>query len=146
MNRWDVTGHLGRDAEVKTIESGHIVTFSIAVKSGFGAREKTIWPRITAFGKLAERLEKLAGMGALNKGAHLWVSGEIIEETYTSKEGIETTKWVVTAREVELLTPRQPEQGQLLPNDKRGVASPSIKQTKPAKPAAGNDFDDDIPF
>lgn len=41
MNNWNFTGNLGNPAEVKVLSTGTTVCeFSVAVKSGYGGKEK----------------------------------------------------------------------------------------------------------
>ena len=55
MNNWKFTGNLGNSAEVKVLSTGTTVcAFSVAVKSGYGGKEKTNWVRCAMFGKKAD--------------------------------------------------------------------------------------------
>ena len=67
------SGYLGKQAESRTIQSGERVTnFSLAVSSGYGDKQKTLWLDCSAWG---DRFTKLAEF--LPKGAHVHVAGEL---------------------------------------------------------------------
>ncbi len=73
MNVFTFTGNLGRDAEVRYTQGGDAVSgFSVAVKSGFGKNEKTIWVKCSQWGKAAESVAPY-----LKKGQQVAISGEI---------------------------------------------------------------------
>ena len=84
MNNWNITGNLGKDAEVKSLPSGTTVCeFSVAVKSGYGDKEKTNWANCVIFGKKAEgRLPEF-----LKKGAQVAISGELELQEWENDKG-----------------------------------------------------------
>jgi len=87
MNKAILHGNCGKDAEVKTLESGKkIAKFSIATKSFRKDRDGnyiTAWHNIIAWEKLAELAEKY-----VRKGSELIIEGEIAYGSYTDKEGV----------------------------------------------------------
>jgi len=84
MNLFSFTGNLGKDAEVKFLPNGSAVCeFSVAVKSGYGEREKTNWVRCAMFGKKAEgQLPQY-----LVKGTQVAVSGELELQEWEGQSG-----------------------------------------------------------
>lgn len=67
------SGYLGQEAHERITQSGTRVTnFSLAVSSGYGDKQKTLWLDCSAWG---ERYGKLAEF--LPKGAHVHVAGEL---------------------------------------------------------------------
>jgi len=71
MNNWNFTGNLGRDAEQKFIPSGDsVVSFSVAVKSGYGDKATTTWAKCTMWGERGEAVAQY-----LTKGQLVGVSG-----------------------------------------------------------------------
>ena len=84
MNNWNFTGNLGKDAEIKYTPSGTAVCeFSLAVKSGYGEREKTNWVRCAMFGKKAEgQLPQY-----LKKGTQVAISGELELQEWEGQNG-----------------------------------------------------------
>lgn len=84
MNKFLFTGNLGQDSEVKYTASGTaVLSFSVAVKSGYGDRAKTTWVRCALFGKRAEgNLSQY-----LVKGAQVAVSGELELQEWEGQNG-----------------------------------------------------------
>ena len=84
MNLFTFTGNLGKDAEVKYMPNGNAVCeFSVAVKSGYGEKEKTNWVRCAMFGKKAEG--QLPSY--LTKGTQVAVSGELELQEWEGQNG-----------------------------------------------------------
>ena len=81
MNIITLAGTLGRDAEIKYLNSGDpICNFSVADSQG---RDKpTIWWNCTLFGKRAESLHQY-----LTKGLNVTVVGQVSEREWVDKDG-----------------------------------------------------------
>lgn len=93
-----VAGRLGGDPEFKYTTSGTaICTFSLAVNTGWGERQKTTWWRVTAFGKTAENANQL-----LKKGSWVMVHGESYTEDWTGSDGKTRTTAKMDARDFTL--------------------------------------------
>lgn len=103
MNNWNFTGNLGNPAEVKVLPTGTTVCeFGVAVKSGYGDKEKTNWAKCTLFGKKAEgRLPEF-----LQKGTQVAISGELELQKWDGGSGL-----VVRVSELDLIG-GNPSQGQ----------------------------------
>jgi single-strand DNA-binding protein len=105
-------GNLGRDPETRYTPSGTMnVQFSIAVSrrwndQGGQLQERTTWFRITAWGRLAETLDRLTQSGALVKGKQVYVLGTIEQREYQDQQGATRTSLDVNADEVQLLGSR----------------------------------------
>jgi single-strand DNA-binding protein len=89
MNKALLFGNVGKDPEVKRLESGNIVAkFSMATnksytnKSGEKVKETT-WHNIVLWGKLAELAEKY-----IKKGDSIIIEGEISYRTYEDKDKV----------------------------------------------------------
>lgn len=84
MNKFLFTGNLGQDSELKYTASGTpVLSFSVAVKSGYGDRAKTTWVRCALFGKRAEgNLSQY-----LVKGTQVAVSGELELQEWEGQNG-----------------------------------------------------------
>lgn len=93
MNKWIGFGNVGKDAEVKHLESGKIIAkFPLATNKSYTnqAGEKiteTQWHNILAWGKSAEFAEKW-----IKKGSSIIVEGEIQYRQYEDKDGV--TKYI----------------------------------------------------
>ena len=88
INRVQLTGNLGKDPEIKTFDKGgKLARFSMATKEEFTNRsgEKgsdTQWHSITAWGKVADRIE-----AELKKGSFVSIEGRLVTRNYTDKDG-----------------------------------------------------------
>jgi single-strand DNA-binding protein len=107
MNVFTFTGNLGKDAEMRhTANNDAIVSFSVAVKSGFGKNEKTAWVKCNLWGKRGEAI-----VDYLKKGTQVGVSGEFGMSEWTDKDGNKRTDPEVRVNDVTLLGGK-PSQGQ----------------------------------
>jgi single-strand DNA-binding protein len=109
-----VAGNLGRDPEMRYTPSGQAVTsFSIAVNESYtnanGERiKKTIWFRVTAWGKQAEICNQY-----LKKGSQVLVDGRMNADpatggpkVWTKQDGGTGASFEITANTVRFLSSR----------------------------------------
>ena len=102
-----IIGRMGRDAETKYTNAGKMtVVFTLAVNRRRGETESTAWYRCTAFGRLAETLDKLAQSGALVKGREVYVSGDFDPREYTANDGPQRVSYDVFCDKVQLIGAR----------------------------------------
>lgn len=81
MQSITVTGGLGRDAELKTTQSGDdILSFSVGSTQGYGERKTTNWFRCTVWGKRGRSIAQY-----LTKGTKVTVQGELSIGEYDGK-------------------------------------------------------------
>lgn len=129
MNVITVAGTLGKDSELKQLNSGdYICNFSVADSQG---RDKpTIWWNCGLYGKRAESLSQY-----LVKGQAVTVSGTVSEREWTDKEGNKRKSMDVRVNDVALQGGRKD-------------AEPQQERQRPAaKPQQSfDDMEDDIPF
>lgn len=87
-NKVQIIGNLGKDPEVKKIDSGKkLAKFSVATNEVYtnskGEKVKeTQWHNIIAWGKVADIAEKY-----LNKGSEVALEGKLVTKDYLDKEG-----------------------------------------------------------
>jgi len=125
MNNWSFTGNIGKNAEVKTTQSGkQVCTFSVAVKSGYGDNQKTTWANCSLFGKRAEGPLP----GYLVKGQQVAISGEAQLDEW-EKDGIKRSMLKVNVNSLDLV------------GEKKGEP-----QQAPQQASIQDDFDSDLPF
>lgn len=140
LNNAQIIGHLGRDPEVRYLPSGEAVaSFSIATtekwkdKQTGEAKEVTEWHKISAFGKLAEIVERF-----LQKGSLVYVSGQIKTRKYTDKDGVEKYSTEIRASEMKMLGGSKPEGSK---------EEPKATTKQSSRPSHGiDDLEDDLPF
>ena len=80
MNNFNFTGNLGNDCRTGQAGQTPVVNFSVAVKSGYGQNEQTIWVDCALFGNRATALAPY-----LTKGQTVAVSGELGTREHNGK-------------------------------------------------------------
>jgi single-strand DNA-binding protein len=158
VNKVILVGNLGRDPEVRSLQSGgKVVNFSVATSESWNDRasgerkEKTQWHRIVIYNeRLGEIAEKY-----LRKGSKVYLEGSLESRKYTDNSGQEReTTEVVLSRfrgELTMLDGRSGEsEGGYQPRERapaRAGAPRSGGSAEPAwEPPRGGDLDDEIPF
>lgn len=152
INKVILVGHLGQDPEVKYMPSGGAVTnVSVATsdqwkdKQTGEMKDRTEWHRVVFFNRLAE----IAGE-YLRKGSQVYVEGRLQTRKWQDQSGADRYSTEIVANEMQMLGGRS---GGTAPMG--GAPAPSQNQGQPQQPqgggfgqspAAGADFDDDIPF
>ena len=131
MNSITITGHLGKDSEVRFLQNGDpVCSFSLADSQG---RDKpTIWWNCSLFGKRAESLQQY-----LSKGQSVTVIGSVSEREWTDKDGQKRKAVDVRVNDIAL-------QGGQRQATQEAPPAPRKAAAKPAPNFA--DMDDDIPF
>lgn len=127
MNNITITGTLGRDIELRTLNNGDRVgNFSVADSQG---REKpTIWWNCQLYGKRAESLSQY-----LTKGQQVTVAGSISEREWTDNNGQKRKAMEIRVSDIALQGGRRDQA--------------SAPPAAPAPKAGGfDDMDDDIPW
>lgn len=146
VNKVILVGNLGKDPEVRRMQSGEpVVNLSIATSESWrdkatGERkEKTEWHRVVIFN---ENLAKVAEQ-YLHKGSKVYVEGQLATRKWTDKDGQEKyTTEVVLNRfrgELQMLDSRGEGGG-------RAEGSFGGGRSEPVSFDRGNDMDDEIPF
>jgi len=137
MNSAFLTGNIGRDAEVKTLTTTTLLSFSMAFQSGFGDNKKSCWIKCNIFGKRAENANLL---NELKKGVKVAVSGELGQDEW-EKDGhkhsmltLNVTGWP------EIFGTRDTSSKGAVPQQQ---AAP---QQSASQQSSMDDFSDDIPF
>lgn len=130
MNSITITGHLGRDIELRSLSDGTPVGgFSVADSQG---RDKpAIWWRCSLFGKRAESLAPY-----LKKGQQVTIVGSVTEREYTDKDGQKRTSIDVRVNDLALQGGRPEAQQE----------APRAAQRAAPQRQAPHQIDEDIPF
>lgn len=131
-----IAGNLGRDPEMRYTQGGSAVTnFSVAVNDNYtnsqGERvERTIWFRISTWGKQAEICAQY-----LKKGRKVLVEGRLIPDpatgnprVYTRQDGTTASSYEIMANTVRFLSSRdeQGAPGEFGHEEPGGAAEPDI--------------------
>jgi single-strand DNA-binding protein len=99
-----VMGNLGGDPDTRYTPSGAmVVSFSIAVnprrrsnQQGGGDEPPPVWYRVSAWDRIAERLDKLAQQGYVAKGRPLFVEGSFEPREFTGNDGATRISYDIT--------------------------------------------------
>lgn len=133
MNVLIITGNLGKQAEQRFTPAGDsVVSFSVAVKSGYGDKAKTTWVKCTWFGKRGESV-----LPYLVKGQLVGVSGEFSMNEWTNKEGQKVSTPECRVAELTLLGGKK---------DSASTSQQNPANSKKAPAGSFDDMDDDCPF
>jgi len=123
MKQITIAGNIGKDAELRSTQSGdQVAGFSVAVEGREGREKVTVWFDVSIWGKRAEALSPY-----LTKGTRVCVCGDLGTREHNGK-----TYLTVKADQVTLLGGGKRDDAQ------GGAAS--------GRQSGGNDLDDDLPF
>ena len=151
INKVTLIGNLGRDPEIKHLESGSVVgKFSIATNENYRDKAgewqtQTEWHDVVVWRMLAERAER-----DLKKGSLCYVEGKLTHRKYQDKDGNEKYITEVVANNIKLL--EKSESGaktydNFPPVDASGtMSSPTANPSKVEDSGALQAEDDDLPF
>ena len=104
-NRVQLIGHVGQEPEIKNLEAGKklanisIATNEVYYRENGDKVEKTEWHRVTAWGKVAEIIEK-----HVTKGKEIAIEGKLTHRSYDDKDGNKRYVTEIVANEILLLS------------------------------------------
>ena len=87
-NKVQLIGHVGQEPEIKTFEGGKklanitIATNDYYINDKGDKVEQTEWHKVTAWGKVAEIIEKY-----VTKGKEIAIEGKLTHRSYDDKDG-----------------------------------------------------------
>ena len=146
VNRVTLIGNLGRDPEIRTLETGAMVAkFSVATDEGYRDTsgnwvDRVEWHEVVAWRQLAERAQ-----AALKKGMLVYVEGKLSTRKWKDQNDVEHYRTEVVASYFRILNSRG--------LDKPG-ADPSVQQAAPVQETHSeggtafpeNSYEEDLPF
>ncbi|GEC79373.1 single-stranded DNA-binding protein [Flavobacterium aquatile] len=103
-NKVQLIGHVGQEPEIKTFDGGKkVANITIATNESYtnskGEKvENTEWHRITAWGKVADIIEKY-----VIKGKEIAIEGKLTHRSYDDKDGNKRYITEIVASELLLL-------------------------------------------
>ena len=103
-NKVQLIGHVGQEPEIKTFDGGKkVANITIATNESYtnnkGEKvENTEWHRITAWGKVADIIEKY-----VIKGKEIAIEGKLTHRSYDDKEGNKRHITEIVANELLLI-------------------------------------------
>lgn len=137
MNVFTFSGNVGKASDIRYTQNGDaVLQFSLAVRSGFGKNENTVWVACNLWGKRAESLSPY-----IQKGSQVVVSGELNNRKWTNKEGQDQLSLEVRVNEITLVGGKSETSDARQPNRRESESNQSSSE-------GFDDFDDSgsIPF
>jgi single-strand DNA-binding protein len=153
INKVILIGHLGADPETRAMPSGMTVAnLRLATSENWKDKqsgenqERTEWPNVAMFGRLAE----IAGE-YLRKGSQVYIEGRLRTRKWQDKSGADRYTTEIVANDMQMIGGRG---GSGAGGGGSGGGEPREQRAQPAESGAatagagagGEDFDDDIPF
>jgi single-strand DNA-binding protein len=141
VNKVILVGNLGRDPEIRTLESGvKIARFSLATTESYNDRntgqrvDQTEWHNVVLWRGLAEIAEKY-----LRKGNQVYIEGKLQTRSYQDKDGITKYSTEVVGLNMNMLGGRPVSSDQ-------SYDSPNQSTSPPATGIDLPEETDDLPF
>jgi single-strand DNA-binding protein len=138
MNKVILTGHLSKDVESRSTNTGKMVaSFTLAVNQGFGKDAKADFIPCVAWEKWGENAAKY-----LAKGSHVLVEGRLQTRSYDAKDGTRRFVTEVVVQYMEFLS-QKPQNAQC------GEKTNKVTDNTPnlfGGTVVANVDDDSIPF
>ena len=112
INKVILVGNLGKDPEVKHLDGGNVVAnITVATSEKYKDKqgemvEETEWHNCSAWGKLAELMEKY-----LNKGSKVYIEGKLRTRSYEDQEGVTKYTTEVIVKELKFLSSKSESEG-----------------------------------
>lgn len=152
LNRVTLIGNLGKDPEVRHLESGSAVgKFSVATNESYKDKAGewqtiTEWHNIVCWRNLAERAER-----SLKKGSLVYVEGKLTTRKWQDQEGNDKYTTEIVANTFRLLEKRENSGGGYTESFPSALDEPQTVQGGIKEKTAAKDFsevkeDDDLPF
>lgn len=151
LNRYQFIGHIGADAEVRTINDNQraVISFRVAVTEKWkdaqgNPKENTTWVKCSIWRKP----DQTTIAQYLKKGQQVYIEGKPTANAYVDNEGAAKASLEVTVDSVELLGRRPENAGGMPVNNGSPTPQPHQRQQQQATPPIPNQnpLDDDLPF
>lgn len=149
INKVTLIGNLGKDPEIRHLESGTMVgKFSLATNESYKDKSgewqtQTEWHDIVVWRGLAERAER-----DLKKGSLCYVEGKLTHRKYQDKDGNDRYITEVVANNIRLLEKRETTNSTYdnFPSIESPANGPSSSAVKDSASDQLQAEDDDLPF
>jgi single-strand DNA-binding protein len=134
LNKAMIIGNLGRDPEVRYLQSGQAVAnFTVATNERYKDKEgewqeKAEWHRVVIFDKLAEVAGKY-----LNKGSRIYIEGRLQTRDWEGKDGQKRYTTEIVCRNMIML-------------GGRGESAPDVDEEPAPDTSSTAAPEEDVPF
>ncbi|MBK6621854.1 MAG: single-stranded DNA-binding protein [Saprospirales bacterium] len=146
VNRVTLIGNLGRDPEIRTLETGAMVAkFSVATDEGYRDTsgnwvDRVEWHEVVAWRQLADRAQAV-----LKKGMLIYVEGKLSTRKWKDQNDVERYRTEVVANYFRILNSRGLEK----PGTDPAVQQPATVQEGQSEGGAfpeSTSYEEDLPF
>ena len=146
VNRVTLIGNLGRDPEIRTLETGAMVAkFSVATDEGYrdtsgNWEDRVEWHEVVAWRQLADRAQAV-----LKKGMLIYVEGKLSTRKWKDQNDVERYRTEVVANYFRILNSRGLEK----PGTDPAVQQPATVQEGQSEGGAfpeSTSYEEDLPF
>lgn len=121
-NSVTLVGRLTKDGEVKTFDNGgSIINFSIAVNRSVKKGDK--WEDEASYIDVRYSTKSVKISEFLKKGTQVAVDGFLKQERWQNKEGVNNSKIVVVAGNIQLLGSKSGSSNNSVPSEAQGIAN-----------------------
>ena len=151
VNKVILVGNVGKDPEVRHVESGTVCNFSLATSEVYKNKNgekvtQTEWHNIVLWRQLAELAEKF-----VKKGSQLYIEGRIRTRSYEDQNGVKRYTTEIYADTMRFLGRKQEDGSASVAGNNQSTNSPSISNQSYSTPVSEPDFSpldpaDDLPF
>lgn len=147
INKVTLIGNLGRDPDIKHLESGTVVArFSVATNENYKDKSGnwqtlTEWHEIVAWRALAEKAEK-----DLKKGSLVYIEGRLRTRKSTDSQGVGKMITEVEASQIKSLDKRERTTSPGSDSSHLQASTTGQSQEDPNKPNKDHSMVDDLPF
>ena len=153
LNRVTLIGNLGRDPEVRRLDSGVAVAkFAVATNEYYRDKENNLqqiteWHDVVAWRGLAEQAER-----ALRKGGLVYVEGRLTHRKYKTQDGQDRVATEVLATMIKVLDRQKRDGGDSFPNEEppmtnvRAASTPVTDGETSEPPPPMSEEGDGLPF
>lgn len=148
INKVIILGNVGKDPEVRVLESGaKVVRVPVATNENYQDRNTgewntvTTWHDVVLWRALADRAER-----QLKTGSLVYIEGKISKRKYTDKDNIERYTTEVVANTLRSLDKRESSSDYDKPQSRPSSSASSSESPSPTAGDALGEEDDDLPF
>lgn len=80
MQSITISGHIGKDAELRTVREKPVLNFNVGVKNGYGRDADSVWYRCALWGNAATVFAD-----SLKKGTKVFIIGDLKHDEYEGR-------------------------------------------------------------
>jgi single-strand DNA-binding protein len=144
MNRLEIIGHIGNDAEIKDLGQNQVINFSVAVSESYTNKQNekvtsTMWFECAKWGN------STAIAQYLKKGTQVYISGKPNNRGWVNEQGDVKTVNGITVFDIQLLGSKS----ESTQSSSTASSSTAQTQTNPQQSGSllpGEEEPDDLPF